>query len=91
MWYVHKFGVTSRFPPVQLVERCLQQGGELTVRAAAMLLKYVKIFKLEVQLLFHSSFSRVLLTILPIVLAGQLSDGARRGTSDLLWHHRARH
>jgi len=45
--YVHKFGASARFPPAQLVERCLQQGGELSVRASAMLLKYVKVFKLE--------------------------------------------
>ena len=44
---MHKFGASARFPPAQLVERCLQQGGELSVRASAMLLKYVKVFKLE--------------------------------------------
>ena len=31
--YVHKFGATSRFPPAQLVDGCLQAKGQLSVRA----------------------------------------------------------
>lgn len=45
--YVHKFRATSRFPPAQLVGRCLSRQGDLTVRCCAMLLKYVKLFGLE--------------------------------------------
>jgi len=45
--YVHKFRASSRFPPAQLVECCLQSKQELSVRTCAMLLKYVSVFKLE--------------------------------------------
>ncbi len=45
--YVHKFGAASKFPPAQLVGRCLQGSGELNVRTSAMLLKYVSLFRLE--------------------------------------------
>jgi len=45
--YVHKFGASARFPPAQLVSSCLQAKEELSVRASAMLLKYVSLFKLE--------------------------------------------
>lgn len=37
--YVHKFGASEQFPPEQLVGRCLESAGELTVRTCAMLLK----------------------------------------------------
>ena len=45
--YVHKFGAAARFPPAQLVRQCLAAPGQLTVRAGAMLLKYVSLFQLE--------------------------------------------
>lgn len=45
--YVHKFGAAKRFPPSTLVGACLLGEGELTVRTAALLLKYVKVFALE--------------------------------------------
>ena len=48
--YVHKFGCRERFPPDQLVSRCLQEGDagrEINVRTWGLLLKYVKAFGLE--------------------------------------------
>ena len=57
--YVHKFGASARFPPAQLVERCLGQGGELSVRASAMLLKYVRLFNLEATFPLDSIVARV--------------------------------
>mmetsp|Transcript_10064 Transcript_10064/g.30009 ORF Transcript_10064/g.30009 Transcript_10064/m.30009 type:complete len:112 (-) Transcript_10064:258-593(-) len=43
--YVHKFGQAAAFPPAQLVRASLQ--GDLSVRTAAMLLKYVPLFELS--------------------------------------------
>lgn len=45
--YVHKFRAAKSFPPSQLVEACLRTKGELTVRTAVMLLKYVPLLQLE--------------------------------------------
>jgi len=45
--YVHKFQAMQSFPPDELVKACLQAKGELCVRTAVMLFKYVKLFKLE--------------------------------------------
>jgi len=45
--YVHKFGAAKAFPPAQLVQASLQSKGELSVRTAAMLLKYISLFRLE--------------------------------------------
>ena len=56
---MHKFGASARFPPAQLVERCLGKGGELSVRAAAMLLKYVRVFNLEATFPIESIVERV--------------------------------
>lgn len=45
--YVHKFRMAGSFPPGQLVQACLAAKGELSVRSAGMLLKYVGLFKLD--------------------------------------------
>lgn len=57
--YVHKFGASARFPPAQLVDRCLEPGAQLSVRASAMLLKYVKLFKLEASYPIEAIVERV--------------------------------
>jgi hypothetical protein len=45
--YVHKFKLSDCFPPAELVARCLEGEGELTVRTCGLLLKYVRVFGLE--------------------------------------------
>ena len=45
--YVHKFGMGERGPPGQRVSSILQTPGELSVRTCGMLLKYVRLYRLE--------------------------------------------
>jgi hypothetical protein len=68
--YVHKFRATKSFPPSQLVEACLK--GELTVRTAVMLLKYIPLLQLEDDFPRQALLDRVAASGIQVL---QTSDG----------------